>query len=565
MWKWFTDTLHAHAELAIFLALAIGFFIGKLRYKSLTLGAVTGTLLAGVLVGLIADVAIPDLVKTVAFVAFLFALGYNVGPQFFAGLKGDGLKQLLMAVISCVVGLGVVIVLSKLLGYGPGWGAGLLAGGLTQSSVIGVAGTAISGLPHVSAHAVKEYQSQIAVGYAVCYLFGTAAAAYFLSSIAPRMVGTKDLKASAHDLERSLGVAEETDVSPAYYSVVRRTYRIDGGVAVGRDVADLESSAREAGHRMVFHDLRRGDALLPAKPDTVIRNGDVVTVAARRGDLVALGVIEPEAIEVDDPGLLTYEVETLSIVITNKKLVGTSIGDAFATNAPKVFVNKLVRGGHALPWSDSTPIHRGDEITIQGGKEHVEAAIRQLGYPNRSSDSTDMSYIAFGIVVGGLIGVPTIAVAGADIGLTTSGGALILGLVFGWLRAKSPTFGRFPPAANWLMSQGGLCLFVGIVGITAGPSFISGLRAEGLTLVVAGLIVTLTPMIVCLYLGRYVFRFPTPILLGAIAGSNTTTAAIGAITDRAESQIPVLGYTVPYAIANTLLTIWGTIIVAVLS
>lgn len=565
MWKWFTDTLVAQAELAIFLALALGFFVGKLRYKSLTLGPVTGTLLAGVAVGLCADIEIPDLVKTTAFVAFLFALGYGVGPQFFAGLKGDGVKQLILAVVSCLIGLGVVIAAAKVLGYGPGWGAGLLAGGLTQSSVIGVAGSAIEGLPGLSAKEIKTYESQIAVGYAVCYLFGTAAAAYFLSSIAPRLVGTKDLAADAHQMERDLGVAEEKDTAPAYYSVVRRTYRLTGAAVIGKSVAQVEVDALDQGHRVVFHDLRRGEELSTVTPDTVLREGDVVTIAARRADLVALDVERHWGPEVDDPRLLHYEVETLSIVITNKALVGASIGDAFADRAPKVFVNKLVRGGQTIPWSDATVIHRGDEITIQGGKEYVEAAVADLGYPNRSNDATDMSYVGAGIVVGGLIGVPTIAIAGADIGLTTSGGALIMGLVFGWLRARYPTFGKFPPAANWLMSTGGLCMFVGIVGITAGPSFVSGLKQEGLSLVFAGLVVTLLPMIICLYLGRYLFRFPTPILLGVIAGANTTTASIGAITDAAKSQVPVLGYTVPYAIGNTLLSIWGAIIIAVLA
>lgn len=565
MWKWFTDTLAANAELAIFGAMALGFFVGKLRYKSLTLGPVTGTLLAGVAVGLCADITIPDLVKTTAFVAFLFALGYGVGPQFFAGLKGDGVKQLLLAVISCLIGLGGVILAAKLLGYGPGWGAGLLAGGLTQSSVIGVAGSAIEGLPGLSEAQVKEYESQIAVGYAVCYLFGTAAAAYFLSSVAPRLVGTKDLAADAHELERQMGVASEPDTAPAYYSVVRRTYRLTGTDVVGKSVAQVEVNALEAGHRVVFHDLRRDGAERPATPDTVLRSGDVVTLTARRPDLVALNVEGDWGVEIDDPKLLDYQVETLSIVITNKRVAGRDIGGAFAQLAPKVFVNKLVRGGQVIPWSDATVIHRGDEITIQGGKEFVEQAVADLGYPNRTADSTDMSYVGAGIVVGGLIGIPTISIAGADIGLTVSGGALIMGLVFGWLRAKYPTFGKFPPAANWLMSTGGLCMFVGIVGITAGPSFLSGLKQEGLSLVVAGLAVTLLPMVACLYLGKYLFKFSTPILLGVIAGANTTTASIGAITDAAKSQVPVLGYTVPYAIGNTLLSIWGAIIVAVLA
>ncbi|SDE13765.1 aspartate-alanine antiporter [Glycomyces harbinensis] len=569
MWHWLSDALVAHPEIAIFLALGAGFFIGKLKIKGIVLGPVTGTLLAGVLVGIVFDgLDIPDLVKTVAFVAFLFALGYNVGPQFFAGLRGDGVKQVILAVVNCVIGLAVVIVLAKALGYGPGWGAGLLAGGLTQSAVIGVADSAIAALPGLSDADVKEMESQVAVGYAVCYLFGTAAAAFFLSTIAPRMLGSKSLAADAHAMEQRLGVAKEPGIGRAYYSVVRRAYRIGGtgaeGTIVGRTVGELEDRALALGHRVMFHELRRGDEVTPVHRSTALAVGDVVTLAARRPDLVALNV-DQWGEEVDDESLLAYSIETLAIVITKKELVGARVGDAFAEHAPRLFVTKVVRGGQDLPWSDDTAIHRGDEITVQGGKEEVEAVVGDLGYPNRASDATDWSYVGIGIVIGALIGVPTIAVAGADIGLTTSGGALIMGLVFGWLRAKSPTFGQFPPAANWMLSTGGLCMFVGIVGIMAGPDFVSGVRSEGLSLVFAGLVVTLLPMLVTMYLAKWLFKIPVPINLGIVAGSNTTTASIGAITDSARSQVPVLGYTIPYAIGNVLLTIWGAVIVAVLS
>ncbi|MFG3341193.1 aspartate-alanine antiporter [Glycomyces sp. NPDC048151] len=573
VWNWLSDALVAHPEIAIFLALGLGFFVGKLKIKGIALGPVTGTLLSGVLVGIVFDgIDIPDLVKTVAFVAFLFALGYNVGPQFFAGLRGDGVKQVILAVVNCVFGLIVVIVLAKALGYGPGWGAGLLAGGLTQSAVIGVADSAIAALPGLSDADIKEMESQVAVGYAVCYLFGTAAAAFFLSTVAPRMLGSKSLAADAHEMEQRLGVAKEPGIGKAYYSVVRRAYRISGdtgaggGVATvtGRTVGDLEERALELGHRVMFHDIRRDGSVMPVERSTALQPGDVVTLAARRPDLVALDV-DRWGEEVDDEELLAYSIETLDIVITKKELVGMTIGDAFAQHAPRLFVTKLVRGGQEIPWSDATEIHRGDEITVQGGKEEVEAVVGDLGYPNRTKDATDMSYVGFGIVVGALIGVPTIAVAGADIGLTTSGGALIMGLVFGWLRAKSPTFGQFPPAANWMLSTGGLCMFVGIVGIMAGPDFVSGVREEGLSLVVAGLVVTLLPMLLTMYLAKWLFKIPVPVNLGIVAGANTTTASIGAITDTAKSQIPVLGYTIPYAIGNVLLTIWGAVIVAVLA
>lgn len=564
MWSWFRDTLQDEPELAIFLTLALGFLVGRLRYKSIKLGSVTGTLLAGVVIGQI-EIDIPDLVKTVAFIAFLFALGYQVGPQFFAGLRKDGVPQLALAVISCLIGLGIAYTMARLLDYGPGWGSGLLAGGLTQSAVIGVSTDSINSLD-ISSAQKQEYANQIPVGYAVCYLFGTAVAAYFLSNVAPRLVGTRDLAAACHAMEKELGVASEPDVAPAYRSVVRRTYRVRPGSELdGTAVADEESLAAARGRRIFLHRYRRDGETRLTEPETVLHAGDVVTVTASRADFIH-GEMAAVGDEVDDPELLGYELETLPVVVTVRDAAGRTLAQlAQRPEARDMFVTRLVRAGVEVPWGPDTVLHRGDELTIQGPRELVERASASIGHPSHTSDETDFSYIGLGIFLGGVIGVPTLAIAGADIGLTTSGGALIMGLLFGWLRAHHPTFGGFPSGAQWLMNTGGLCMFVGIVGITAGPDFIDGVRDEGLGLLLAGVVVTLTPMIACLYLGRYLFKFSTPILLGAIAGANTTTASIGAITDAAKSRVPVLGYTVPYAIGNTLLTIWGTIIVALLA
>lgn len=564
MWSWFVDAMRDHPELAIFLTLALGFFIGRLSFKSITLGAVTGTLLAGVLIGQL-DIDIPDLVKTVAFIGFLFALGYRVGPQFFAVLRKGGGPQIVVAVAGCLAGLAVAFGMAKIMGYGPGWGAGLLAGGLTQSAVIGVATDAINASSAIPDDQKQAMVNQIPVGYAVCYLVGTAAAAYFLSQVAPRLLGSRGLAAEAHELERRYGVAEEPGITPAYRRLVRRAYRISPGSELdGATVAEEEAEAASRGERIFLHRYRRDGATRFTEPATELHAGDVVTVTADHHDLIA-GRMNRVGEEVDDPELLGYEIETLPIVITHKELDGQA--PAALTSHPlarNLFISKLVRAGIEVPLGAHTPLHRGDEVTISGPKELVERAATELGKPSRSGDATDYSYVGLGIVLGGLIGIPTVAVAGADIGLTTSGGALIMGLVFGWLRARYPVFGQMPPAANWILNTGGLCTFVGIVGIQSGPDFIDGIASEGLGLVLAGLVVTLLPILATLALGKWWFKWPTPTNLGATAGAFTTTAALGAINDTAKSQVPAISYTVPYAIGNTLLTIWGTVIVALL-
>jgi putative transport protein len=194
----------------------------------------------------------------------------------------------------------------------------------------------------------------------------------------------------------------------------------------------------------------------------------------------------------------------------------------------------------------------------------VERLASDLGYADRPSPATDMVFVGMGIFLGGLLGLLAVTVGGVSITLTTSGGALISGLVFGWLRSTRPTFGRIPEAALWIFDTVGLAAFIGIVGLNAGPQFISGVRETGFGLVGAALIVAIVPHTIGLLFGRYVLRMNPVILLGAETGAGTTTAALRAVQDAAGSKLPVLGYTVPYAVGNILLTAWGPIIVAMM-
>jgi putative transport protein len=136
-----------------------------------------------------------------------------------------------------------------------------------------------------------------------------------------------------------------------------------------------------------------------------------------------------------------------------------------------------------------------------------------------------------------------------------------MGLIFGWLRSVRPTFGRIPEPALWVFDTVGLAVFIGCVGLEAGPSFVAGLRTTGPSLIAAGAVVALTPHLAAVLFGRFVLRMNPVILLGACAGAGTLTAALRAIQDEADSKLPVLGYTVPYAVGNILLTAWGPVIV----
>ena len=270
--------------------------------------------------------------------------------------------------------------------------------------------------------------------------------------------------------------------------------------------------------------------------------------------------------EVDDRELLDFPVTVLDVVVTNRAIVGKTMAElAVMESSRGVFLRQLTRVGQPMPFSAETRIDRGDVLSLIGANADVERAARELGYADRPTVSTDMIFVGLGIFLGGLVGLLTLVVGGLPITLTASGGALIMGLVFGWLRAVHPTFGRIPEPAMWVFDTVGLTVFIGVVGLSAGPSFVSGLQKSGASLIVVGLVVAVLPHITAILFGRYVLRMDPLILLGACAGAGTITAALRALQEESQSKVPALGYTVPYAVGNILLTAWGPVIVALLS
>ena len=549
------NALRTHPELAIFLTLAAGFVIGRIRMGSFKLGNVVGTLIAGVLIGQL-DIKVDPTVKAVFFSLFLFATGYKVGPQFFRGLKKSALGQVVLTVVFCVTSLVTTVAAARLLGYDSGTAAGLMAGAFTESTVIGTASDTIDRLDLPEAEKTR-LKNNIPVAYAVSYLVGTGFVVWFLSVAAPRLLRV-NLKEESRKLASEASAAGGTSdrAHMAYKEWSIRAYRLADSAA-GRTVAELESSASP--ERVFVERIRRGAELIDATPETVLQSGDVVAIAARRR--VLLGGSLPLGEEVEDPALLDFPMATLDVVVTKREAAEQPLSVLARQHGRGVALVKLIRGGEEIPFGAETIINRGDILRLTGAARDVERVGKALGYIERPSSESDVVFLGLGIVAGGLVGLLTLNVGALPLTLTTSGGALIMGLIFGWLRSVYPTFGRIPEPALWIFDTVGLAVFIGIVGLTAGPTFVSGLRQTGPSLLVVGFIVAATPHIVALLFGRHVLKMNPLILLGACAGAGTVTAALRAIQDEAESKLPVLGYTVPYAIGNILLTAWGPVIV----
>lgn len=563
MLDWFVQTLRTYPEIAIFLSLGLGYYFGSFTYKGLGLGAVTATLLAAVVIGQL-DIPVSGPLKPTFFLMFLFAIGYGVGPQFVRGIARDGIPQAVFAAVVCVFCLAAAYVGARIAGYDLGSAAGLYAGSQTISASMGLATDAIHRL-NLPADQTSALLDAMPVAYAVTYIFGTIGSAIIIALLGPALLGINLEVACRKYEEENGGKKQAGGPGTAWHHFELRAFRVQpGGPVVGKTAHEAE--ALLVGERVFIERIRRKDQLLEATADTEILADDIVAVAGRRDVLV--GLLGKGAQEVDDRELLAVPAEGVDVYVTSKSVDGKTLAEiAQMPGARGVFLRRIVRGATAteIPILAGTKLQRGDVVTLVGRTQDIAAATRMLGVADRATDVSDVAFIGAAITIGALVGAIVYKVGGVPLTLSTSGGALISGLFFGWLRSVRPTFGRIPSPAVWFMNSVGLNVFIAVVGLSSGPKFVAGLQQLGFGLFIWGIMVTTVPLVLAMYVGKYVFKFHDALVLGCVSGARTTTASLGMVNDIAKSQVPGLGYTVTYAVGNTLLTIWGMVIILLLS
>jgi putative transport protein len=583
IFEWFAATLRQYPEIAIFLTLALGYYFGKFTFKGIGLGSVTATLLAGVLIGQI-GITISAPLKATVFLMFLFAVGYGVGPQFVRGVAKDGLPQAIFAVVQCLFCLLVPFAIAKIAGYDLGYAAGLYSGSQTISAALGLSTDAINRLG-LAADQAKRLLDSMPIAYAVTYMFGTMGSAIVIALLGPALLRINLADACKDYEEKQGGTKELGGPGTAWRRWEVRAFRVQPSARViGLRAIEAEALLPQA--RIFVQRIRRNGVIEEATEDTVLREGDVVAVAGGREALVSIigerakmvaavgsreapaDVASGVAIEVDDPELLSFPVEGVDVYVTSKEVDGRTLAElATLPSARGVFLRKITRGAVAtsIPILANTKVFRGDIVTLVGRTQDTNAAVKMLGVPDRPTDVADVAFIGAGITVGALIGALVWKVAGVPLTLSTAGGALISGLICGWLRSVHPKFGRIPTSTVWFMNSVGLNIFIAVVGISAGPGFINGLRTQGIGLFLWGALATTVPLIFGMFIAKYIFRFHDALVLGVVSGARTTTASLGLVCDMGKSQVPALGYTVTYAVGNTLLTIWGMVLIMLLS
>ncbi|MGY4306374.1 putative transport protein [Bradyrhizobium sp. USDA 4369] len=545
-------------EIFLLMSIALGTVLGGIKIRGFSLGTTACTLIVAVLIGQLGSFTFPSVLRIVLFSLFVFTIGYRSGPEFFASLSIRTLAQVALALVLGGTGLIIVLIFAYSFGLDPGTASGLAAGALTQSSVIGTASGALAqlGLPK---EMLEQQEANIAAGYAVTYVLGYVLTLIYVPLLAPKVMRI-DLKAEAKKLEAELAGGEPPKTQSLHYRKFQaRAYRVSA--AAGRTVKAVEA---EIGSRTVIERIVRRAADVEPHVDTVLETGDDIVIAGPTAAIVtARSVIGPE-IDADEI-LKAIPGNVIDVLVDNRELHGRSLQevvDRVGDDARGVFLRTLTRMGREVPLSPDTRLYVGDVMTLVGSTHNIGRAAARVGQMVRSGDRTDIAFLAAGIAVGLLAGLISFKVGGIALTLGGGGGALIAGLMCGWLRSRRPTMGAIPPAAQQTLSDFGLGGFIAAIGLANGHAAWLAMQAHGLLLVGMGLVVTLVPLIVATLFAYHILRMNPVITCGALAGAMTVDAAVTGCCDVAESQTPVLGVAVPYAVGNVVLTVLGPIIVA---
>ncbi len=552
--------------LAVFLTVALGHTVGKLTIGQFVLGGVAGSLLMGVLIGQL-DITLDTNIKDIFFALFIYAVGYQGGPQFFRSINRRTLNQLASAFVMCLVGLICVLVSAWSFDLDRGTAAGLAAGGLTQSAIIGTAGDAISKLAGVTAEQIKTMQTNVAVGYAVCYIFGNLGPIIVVTWFLPTVMRW-DIRQEAIKLSKTLS-GGKTELEPGQFNAIRtvvtRVYSVsDDSEAASKKIIDIDRDLTDAAVETVIRD----GAAIATDTDIVVQPGDSVAVTGKVGVMKDAGdYFGPESIA---PEKFELVEERREIILTQSRFLNKTIRqineELDIETQHGVYLVSITRMGRDVPVLSEIELHRGDELMFIGAPKDLDRIQSLLGYKITAAAVTDFIFFGVGMALGILLGLLQFKIAGIPVTIGTGGGCLLSGLLFGWLRSTHPRFAALPTGASNFLRDFGLAVFVAIVGISAGPQAVKTMQEYGLTLFFLGIGVTIIPQIVVFYFSYYVLRIRNPIeALACVVGGRSANPGFAALLAKAGNATPVVTFTVTYAVANVFLTIWGPLVVGIIT
>jgi putative transport protein len=543
------SVIRENPALVLFLILGLGLLVGRVRIRGIPLGSVTGVLFFGLMAGHY-GLIVPQATLSVGFILFIYAVGVQAGPSFVGSFKQEGKKYIALALLSALTATGAAVAFTRALDLDLGIGAGLLAGALTSTpTLVAAQDAAAQGLSLPAGISADRVLDNISAAYAITYLFGMGGLIMTVGFL-PRLLR---MDVAQEALRYSMGGALFGRGAGSIEKVSVRAYRVEKPDLVGREFGDRTYEVAAEIQRI----KRLGEVFSPSG-DTALEPGDIVSlVGPPHVHDQAREKLGPEVIDDD---VLDRTMETRSIILTNRAVRGKTVGQMNFASEYECVLTRVIRASLDIPRKPGLTLRLGDVLVLTGSRTNLDALSRSLGHSESTVKETDLVTFAFGIALGLLVGIPSFALGKTSIGLGTAGGVLVVGICIGLFHTYRPDLGRLPHAARHVLMELGLLFFMANIGINAGQGIAETFASVGPALVLAGAAVTLLPAVSCLLVGRYLLKMNGAVLMGAITGAMTSTAALNQVSAQARSSVPLLGYAGTYAIANIVLTFCGALI-----
>jgi putative transport protein len=552
------EFLAGNPYVLLFLVVGAAYALGKVTIKGYGLGTTASAIVVGTLISTAASTyghqyRIDDFTRLLFYYLFMYAVGLRVGPAFVNGLKDDGWKYVLLAVLCSTSGLLLAVWLADAFGLPPGSAAGILAGAMTMSAALGAADQAVATGAYMlpEGFTTEQISANIALSYGITYVWGTVGIILIVRYL-PKIFGV-DARAAARRYEAQIGVpsADETGLT-AYQPFGARAYRVTNAQSIGSTVGALRE--RFPVYRWLA--IERGGAVIPVTDDAVLRADDVVVLLGRVEDLTDnMGVLGPEVAE---SKALKVPLDRAEILVTNRHFADLPVQELKRDFGGTVQLVRMERGGNPIPWGQLTIPRRGDVLHVIGVKESVQKLAQLAGAIARPSVATDLLVLSLGMILGFLIGALELDVRGLPIGLGAAGGLLVSGVIVASLRSRFPIFAETPTSSRQLLEDLGLTVFVAIVGINVGGTLLSMVTGStALWILLAGFVVTTVPPLLVWMVGAYLMRMNPAVLMGATAGARSHSAPCREAAEEIGSTVPWIGFSVGYAVSGVLLTVFG--------
>ncbi|MBN3489165.1 aspartate-alanine antiporter [Lactobacillus acidophilus] len=552
MWHSVCNFFLTNPSVAIFLTLGLGYLVGRFHIKSFKLGATVGVLLVGLIIGQMGKFQIAPVVKNLFFDLFIFTIGYEVGPVFIASFKKKGIKFIIQSVVFSVIAFVVSFALFKIFHVNFGEAGGIIAGSLTQSACIGTANSAIEAL-HISQAAKTAAMSQVAIAYALTYVFGTIGVLIFLKNIAPAIFHVNLREATKEYIETN-HIKTDTKSVKISANIRVRAFRINAeNKYIGKTILDFNNYNAVLNIEEIVRD---GKTL--TSPSTVLANNDIILVI---GSIKNFADFTDKKYNLSEVDANNYPLHLKKTTILLTKVYNYNTLENMLANG--VIIESAYHDDKKI--TDYTLLSVGDHITVIGPQSYLTNIMKNIGYEKAAGTKTDVSFLSIGIFLGILLGAIVITIHKIPLTLGGGGGALFAGLYFGWLQEKHPNIGVIPPSTRWLLKSLGLNLFIGVVGLQAGSGFVTALKEMGWLVFVIGILVSILPHLFTLLFSKFILKMNIVDNIGSLCGSGTITAALNAVNAETDSTVFALSYTPTYALGNIFLTVMAPLIVALLA